>query len=111
MLPPLRYPYGGLSLPEQREAHVEAHFAGTAAPEISSTVKPGAAARCGGERGGGERGGGDGGCGDSGCGEPGGADEYSYLGDSGSGEVWPDRGGGGIQGGTLVAERTVEIEG
>ena len=85
---------------------MEAHFAGTAAPEISSTVKPGAAARCGGERGGG-----DGGCSDSGCGEPGGADEYSYLGDSGSGEVWPDRGGGGIQGGTLVAERTVEIEG
>ena len=111
MLPPLRYPYGGLSLPEQREAHVEAHFAGKAAPEMSSTVQPGAAARCGGERGGGDGGRGDGGCGDSGCGEPGGADEYSYLGDSGSGEVWPDRGGGGIQGGTLVAERTVEIEG
>ena len=82
MLPPLRCPYGGLSLPEQREVHVEAHFAGTAAPGISSTVQPGAAARCGGERGGG-----DGGCSDSGCGEPGGADEYSYLGDSGSGEV------------------------
>ena len=82
MLPPLRYPYGGLSLSEQREAHGEAHFAGTAAPELSSTVQPGEAARCGGERGGG-----DGGRGDSGCGEPGGADEYSYLGDSGSGEV------------------------
>ena len=60
---------------------------------MSSTVKPGAAARCGGERGGG----------DGGCGEPGGAAEYSQLGDRG--------GGGGIQGGTLVAERRVEIEG
>lgn len=82
---------------------MEAHFAGKVSLEMSSTVKPGAAARCGGERGGGDGGCGDGGCGDGGCGEPGGAAEYSYLGERG--------GGGGIQGGTLVAQRRVEIEG